>query len=126
MAQTKIFTDQIVDPVQTKTGATGTVVHDVKQGAIFHHSSIAANFTANFTNVPTTNNRAVTLVFFLIQGAAPYAPTAVQIDGVSQTINWANGTAPTPAANKKEVAAFTLVRTGSAWLVLGNYSTYGA
>lgn len=125
MSQTKIFSDQIVDPVVTKTSATGTVTHDLRTGCVFHHSSISANFTANFTNVPTTNDRNVYVVLFLIQGGTPYIPNAVQIDGSAQTINWANGSTPTGNANKKEVASFTLIRTGSAWTVLGNYATYG-
>ncbi len=125
MAQTKVFADQIVDPVQTKSSATGTVEHNVKLGLIFYHTSISANFTANFTNVPTTNDRAMTAILFLVQGATPYIPNAVQIDGAAQTINWLGGSAPTGTANKKEVAAFTLMRTGSAWTVFGNYSSYG-
>lgn len=125
MAQTKIFTDQIVDPLQVKTSATGTVVHDVKLGSIFHHSSVAANFTANFTNVPETNNRALVVVLMIIQGATPYYANAMQVNGVSQTINWMGGTAPTVSANKKEVQSFTIVRVGDAWTVFGNLTSFG-
>lgn len=125
MPQTKVFTDQIVDPVQTLTGATGVVAHNLKLGAIFQHSSVAANFTANFTNVPADNNRAVTVVLFIMQGATPYLPTAVQIDGAAQTINWISGTTPAGTASKRDVVAFTLLRVGNAWVVYGNYSTYG-
>jgi hypothetical protein len=125
MAQTKVFSDQIVDPVQTKTGATGTVEHNVKLGLIFYHTSVSGNFTANFTNVPTTNERAMTAILFIEQGSTPYLPNAVQIDGSAQTINWVSGNTPTPAANKKEVAAFSLVRVGNTWNVFGNYSSYG-
>jgi len=125
MAQTKVFSDQIVDPVQTKTGATGTVEHNVKLGLIFYHTSVSGNFTANFTNVPTTNERAMTAILFIEQGSTPYLPNAVQIGGTSQTINWLGGSAPTGTANKKEVAAFTLMRVGNAWTVFGNFSSYG-
>jgi hypothetical protein len=50
---------QSTELLDTKTSATGTVVHDFSTSAIWYHSSISANFTANFTNVPTTNNRTV-------------------------------------------------------------------
>lgn len=125
MSQTKIFSDQIVDPIVTKTGATGTVTHDLRTGCVFHHSSMSANFTANFTNVPTTNDRNVYVVLFLIQGGTARIPSAVEIDGSAQTINWANGSTPSGNANKKDIASFTLIRTGDAWTVLGNYATYG-
>lgn len=123
MAQTKIFSDQVVEPLVTKTGATGTVVHDLTQGAVFYHTSIAANFTANITNVPTTNDRVTSVVLILIQGAAPYYPNALQVNGSSVTINW-NTSTPSATANRKEVVSFTLIRTGSAWTALGQYGTY--
>lgn len=84
-----------------------------------------ANFTLNATNVPTTDNRTIVIVVFLIQGSTGYYPNAFQIDGTGQTINWSNGTEPTANANKKDVCSFTLIRTGSAWTVLGQYGTFG-
>lgn len=124
MAQTKVFSDQIEEPIVTKTGATGTVTHDIRQGAIFYHSSISANFTANITNVPTDNDRAIVVALVLIQGGTPFYPNAVQINGSAATINW-SGTTPVPVANKKEVASFTLLRVSNTWTVLGQYGTYG-
>jgi hypothetical protein len=116
---------QSTELLDTKTGATGTVTHDFSTGAIWYHSSISANFTANFTNVPTTNNRAIGVVLILVQGATPYIPNAVQIAGAAQTILWQDNTVPTGNANKRDLASFTLIRTGSTWTVLGSLSTYG-
>lgn len=113
------------ESLSTITGATGTVVHNVNTGTIFYHSSISANFTANFTNVPTTNDRTINVTLILIQGATARIPSAVQIDGSAQTINWQDNTVPTGNANKKDIVVFSLIRTGSAWLVLGGLSTYG-
>lgn len=107
------------------TGATGVVVHDFGANAIFDHTSIAANFTANITNVPTTANRALNVVLVLRQGATPYIPSAVQIDGVAQTINWTEALAPTGNANSVDVITFSLLRVGSTWTVLGGYTNYG-
>jgi hypothetical protein len=125
MSQTKVFSDQIVDPVQLINGATGTVTHDVRLGLIFNHTSIVSNFTPNFVNVPTTDNRAMTAILFLNQGSTGRYPSSVQVNSSAVTINWIGGEVPTPAANKKEVAAFTLLRVNNTWTVFGNYSSYG-
>ena len=125
---TELMTSQQSTEVYAaKTSATGTVVHDFSTGAIWSHASIAANFTANFTNVPTTVNRTIVLSLILLQGATPYIPNAVQIDGAVQTLNWQGGAAPTGGANKKEIVSFTLIRSeaGPAWTVLGSLTSYG-
>jgi hypothetical protein len=110
--------------LNTKTAATGTVEHDFSTGAIWYHTNISANFTANFTNVPTTNNRAISSVLLLVQGATPRIPSAVQIGGASQTLEWQGGTVPSGTANQIDLVSFTLIRTGSAWTVLGSLTTY--
>lgn len=107
------------------TGASGTVVHDTSTGTTFYHSSIAANFTANFTNVPTTNNRTITVALILVQGSTPYYPNAIQINGTGQTIKWANAATPTPTASRVELVSFSLIYMAGAWTVIGQLSTYG-
>ena len=113
------------EKLNTKTSATGTVTHDLSTGSVFYHSSISNNFTANFTNVPTTNDRAIGVTLVLAQGVTPYMSTALQIDGSAQTIKWVNNSTPTGTASKVDIVGFSLIRTGSAWTVLGQYSTYG-
>ena len=115
---------EVTEVLNTKTGATGVVVHDLTTGAIFHHSSVSANFTANFTNVPTTTNRVITVSLIIVQGATGRYPSAVQIDGVAQTINWAGNVTPTPSVSRTDVVSFTLIRTGSSWSVLGSLGGY--
>jgi hypothetical protein len=116
---------QVTEKVQLKTAANGTVTHDYSLGTLFYHSSISANFTANITNVPTTNDRSIVVSIILDQGATAYIPNALQIDGASQTINWVGGSTPTPIANKKELVSFVLVRISSSWTVLGSITTFG-
>ena len=116
---------QSTEVLNTKTGATGTVVHDFSTGSIWYHSSISSNFTANFTNVPTTNDRTISIALILVQGATPYIPSAVQIDGTPVTLNWLGTGAPSGAANKVDLVGITLIRTGSSWTVLGALTTYG-
>jgi len=110
---------------KTSAGSAGTVIHDLSTGSIFYHSSISNNFTANFTNVPTTNDRAIGVSLVLAQGGTGYIVNVLQIDGSTQTIKWVNNTTPTGTANKVDIVGFSLIRTGSAWTVLGQYSTYG-
>ncbi len=121
-AQTTL--QQITEVLNTKTGATGTVIHDYSTGDIWWHSSISANFTVNLTNVPTTNDRTINVTLWLLQGGTGYYPSALQIGGVGQTIRWANGATPVPTANILEAASFTLIRTGSTWYVTGSYSSF--
>ena len=113
------------EKLNTKTSATGTVTHDLSTGSIFYHSSISSNFTANITNVPTTNDRAIGVTLVLAQGVTAYMSTALQIAGSAQTINWVNNSIPAGTASKVDIVGFSLIRTGSAWTVLGQYSTYG-
>jgi hypothetical protein len=116
---------QSTEVLNALTGATGTVTHDLDDGAVFYHSSLAADFTADFINVPTTNDRTISLVLILNQGGTAYIPTAVQIDGQAQTINWQGASAPSGNANQIDVVSFTLIRTGDAWAVIGSLTTYG-
>jgi hypothetical protein len=107
------------------TGATGTVSHDLSSSTIFFHSSLVGNFTANFVNVPTTNNRVISVVLILQQGATPFICNAVQIDGVAQTVYYINAAAPAGTANRRETQSFSLVRSANAWTVLGTLGSFG-
>ena len=82
----------------------------------------SANFTVALTNVPTDNNRIMTVNAFVTQGATGYIPSAVTINGASTTIKWTGATSPTPtsSAGRIDVFTFTLVRLSSAWTVLGS------
>jgi hypothetical protein len=83
----------------------------------------SANFTAVLTNVPTDNNRVMTINIFVTQGATGRIPNALTINGGSaETIKWPTAAAPTPtsSAGRIDVFTFTLIRVGSAWQVLGS------
>ena len=106
------------------TGATGVVTHNLSNGAVFFHSSISANFTANFTNVPTTDDRGIGVALILDQGGTGYLPTAVQINGASVTLRWAYNVVPTPSTNQVDTVSFTLIRTGATWYVIGQHTNF--
>jgi hypothetical protein len=116
--------NEISEITSSISGATGTVSHNFDNGGIFYHTGISANFTANFTNVPTTNNRGMAMVLILNQGGTGRFPNAVQIDGSAVTIRWANNTVPTPSTNRIDIATFTLFRFGDAWFVTGTYTNF--
>lgn len=117
---TSTFT-RTTEVLNSKTGATGVVVHNVIDGNTWYHSSIASDFTANFTNVPTTDNRTLVCTLILNQGATAYVPSAVQIDGVAQTVNWTGSSGvPTGDANDVNIATFIMVRQAATWTILGS------
>jgi len=115
----------VVENLINSVGSTGTVAFDTSKQGIFYVNGPTGTITANFTNVPTTNLRVITPTVILSQSATAYSITVVQIDGTPQTLNWANGTTPTATVGKQDVFGFSLIRSGSAWKVLGQLSTYG-
>jgi hypothetical protein len=107
------------------SGATGTVAHNVTLGATFYHTAPTANFTANFTNVSTTDSKATVVALIIAQGATPYVPTTMSIDGTAQTVKWNTGTTPVGNANKSDIISYTLIRVNTSWVVFGQTSYYG-
>jgi len=116
---------QSTEVINTKTAATGIVTHDFSTGSIWYHAGVVASFTANFTNVPTTNNRATVVTLVIMQGSTAYVPNTIQINGVAQQISWLGGTAPTGTANKIDLVSFTFMRVNSTWIATGSLSNYG-
>ena len=116
---------QTTEVLNTKFAPSGVVDHDFSTGAIWYHLNVSSDFTANFTNVPTTDNRATNVVLVLNNSPGVGIPNAVQIDGVSQTINWADATVPEGTAEQTDIVSFTLIRQNSSWLVTGSLNTFG-
>lgn len=107
------------------SAATGTINFDVSTASIWYYTSNAsANHTLNFrySSSSTLNNNlpvgdTITLVWLNTNGATPYYPSTIQIDGTSSgvTLRWQGGTAPT-AGNASSIDAyvFTIIKTASA------------
>lgn len=108
----------------TKTGATGTVIHDCSTGQIFYHTSPAANFTANFTNLGLVSGLLTEINLYIVQGSQARLPTAIQISGVSQTINWYNGVTPTGTANATNLVTFFVLLNSTTYSVFGKVEMY--
>ena len=103
----------------TLTGATGTVAHDCDNGHIFYHTTPAADWTANFTNLGLTAEHATTLSIVIDQGATAYIPSAVEIGGVAQTLLWQGGSQPSGTADGTDVVAFSILNDGGTYVVMG-------
>lgn len=121
----QVSQQQIIEVLNIKTGATGSVTHDFSTGSIWYHSSITSNFTTALTNVPTTLNRSAVVSLILIQGLTPYYSSTITINGSAASINWPNAALPTPTANRREIESLTLLNVGGNWTVFGQYLSLG-
>lgn len=111
--------------IDSSPTAASTVNYDINVGVVFDVTPSGA-WTANIGNVPTTTNRTTVVTFIITQGATAYLPSAVQVNGVEQTVKWINSAAPTGTASKVDVVAYSLVRSSAgAWTVLGQSASYG-
>jgi len=92
-------------------------------GNIYYISSAPTGaMTFNFTNMPTDNDKVMTVNVLVTQGSTGYIPTTVQVAGTNQTIRWPNGLTPSPtsSAGKIDIFSFTFLRSGNAWIVFAN------
>ena len=121
---TMLISQGVQEAYDTKTAATGVVVHDCDNGHIFSHSSISANFTANITNLNCDTGYATTITLVLNQGGTAYMPTAVQIAGAAQTINWEGGSAPSGTNSGIDVVSFSILNASGTYTVLGSSVSY--
>lgn len=118
----------VLDSVEIFTAlsnSSGTVNHDFLISTVYHHDGLTGNITVNFSNVPTTNNRIVNFVVIVYQKATAYNIATVQVNGITQAVNWFDNSTPTGVANKKEVYSFNLLRLASSWYIHGSQSQYG-
>jgi hypothetical protein len=120
-----ITVKKVYETTNALTSATGVVTHNCNNGHIFVHSSVSANFTANFTNTTIAPNTATSFTLVINQGGTAYVPTAVQVGGQAQTVNWQGGTQPGGNANKKDVVSFSVINNNGTWITLGQLTSFG-
>ena len=109
---------------QTKVDATGVVTHDCSSGHIFRHTSPDANWTANFTNLNLDSTYATSITLIIAQGATGYYPSAVQIGGSAQTINWQGNVNPTVSTSRTDVVTFSIINNSGTYTVLGQLTGF--
>jgi len=93
-----------------------------------------ANVTLNFVGSTSSTlanilpvGQTVRVEVMMTQGATAYLPTAYQIDGVSQTVKWINGTAPTIGnTNSINLYNYTITKLSPAptYSILGTQNKY--
>lgn len=117
--------------------ATGTINFDVLTASIwFYTSNASADHTLNIRGdgSNTLNSilpvgDAITVVWMNTNGATPYRPNVIQIDGsaVTSNIRWQGGTAPTAGnASSIDVYTFTIIKTAATptYTVLGSQTRF--
>ena len=123
VADLALKTDIISELVTLNAFAANVLTVDLSTGNVKQVTAAPTGaWTANVTNAPTTDGKAITVALFVTQGATGYIPTTFQIAGVGQTILWSGGTAPTATstAGKVDIFSFTLLRMAGAWIVYGS------
>jgi hypothetical protein len=124
---TKLYTTTINngEVISTSVGATASVVvYDYSSSNLWYHGTASTNFTANFTNLPTTDNRLLTATIVINQGSTAYIPNIVQIAGVTQSIKWPGGTY-SGTSNNLDIVTFNFIRTGATWSnVVGKVTSF--
>jgi hypothetical protein len=123
---TTFATADLTSPLENvaiiSSSLTGTLSVDLITSSIFYYTTAASgNPVFNFRgNANTTVNsllaigQSVSAVVLLTNGATPYFPTSIAIDGVTVTPLWLNGLAPTYGnASSVDVYNFTIVKTAA-------------
>lgn len=107
-----------------KVDATGVVVHDCTTGHVFYHTSPDANWTVNLTNFNLPSGYATSVTLVIIQGGTAYIPTALQIGGAAQTLNWQGNVVPSGTPNRQDVVSFSILNVGGTYKVLGQLVSF--
>ena len=107
---------------------------DVLEGAVkFYTNQPTGNWTINirgsssnsFDSMTATGD-SVTVAYLANNGGTAYYQTAVQIDGVSRTVKYQGGSAPSSGnANSIDIYSLTMIKTASdTWTVLASQTQY--
>ena len=115
--------------------ATGTINMDVLTASIWYYTTAAtANHTLNVRgNSSNTLNSilavgdSITVAWMITTGATAYWPAAFQIDGVTATVRWQGGSAPTGGTTSAtDVYNYTIIKTAAAptYVVLGTQTRF--
>ncbi len=120
-----LIIEGVSEVVTVDGGFSGNRDFNYTSGSIFYVTGVTGNGTWNVTNVPTTNNIALTLTYVIEQGVTPYSGSQYQINGSNVTVKWSDSIIPTGSANKTDIIGLTAFRVGSSWNVIGSLSSFG-
>lgn len=114
----------LIEDLNTKTGATGDVVHSCANSNIFYHSSITADFTPDFTDLAMSNGKTTETRLILDQGATGYKPVALKVNGTGSTLNWEGTVAPVASTNALDMVEMRIMMQSSAYSAIAKYSKH--
>ena len=120
----KTSLDKVSEPYSSIVDATGVVVHNCASSHVFYHTSPDANWTVNLTNLDLANGFATSVTLVIVQGGTAYIPTAVQIAGAAQTLNWQGNVVPSGTPNRRDVVSFSILNVGGTYTVLGQLVSF--
>lgn len=117
------------------SAATGTINFDVLTSSIWYYTSNAtANHTINVRGDGSTTfnsllavGDSMTVVWANTNGTTAYWNNVLQIDGVSQTIRWQGGSAPTAGnASATDIYSYLIVKTAATptYVVFGSQTQF--
>lgn len=104
------------------TAANGLINFDVvTQSMLYFTSNSTGNWTINVRGNSTTTlnsmlpvGNSLTVVFMATNGGTAFYQTGFQIDGVSQTLRWQGGAAPTEGTPSSiDVYSFSITKTSA-------------
>jgi hypothetical protein len=111
--------------VSNFTNPSGTVDVDFLVSDTHYFYQPTGALTVNFTGIPETGSRMTNMRIYIAQTPTAYIPTAVQVNGVSQTIEWQNGVVPTGTATNIDFVQFLIWSFGGGtYVVLGQSNSY--
>ncbi len=116
--------DKVSETYTSIVDATGVVVHNCASSHVFYHTSPDANWTVNLTNLDLANGFATSVTLVIVQGGTAYIPTAVQIAGAAQTLNWQGNVVPSGTPNRRDVVSFSILNVGGTYTVLGQLVSF--
>jgi len=100
------------------------------QAVVYYTSNATANFTLNIRGDGSTTlasilstGQSCSVALFVTNGATPYYPSVIQIDGSSATVKWLNGTSITTGnASSVDLYNFVIIKTAAT----PTYSIFGS
>ena len=101
------------------------MTHNCWWGHVWYHTGVAADFTANITNLGLEQEDATNVAIIINQGNTGYIPNAIEIAGVAQTIIWNGNSTPSATDNGVDTFSFTIMNDGGTYVVLGQMVSFG-
>lgn len=124
----------IIEASFVNSGQPGaTFTFDVlNESVVYFNQNVTSNWVINvrgngsytFGSL-TQSGDSVTIAMLVTNGATAYYPTGFQVDGVTRTVKWQGGTAPT-AGNPNSVDAYvySIFKIGTSYTVFGSQTKF--